>query len=244
MRAILTYHSIDPSGSPISLDRETFARHVAFLSSGRVRVLALDELLAAPESPDALALTFDDGFANFATDAWPRLRDAKLPATLFVPTQRVGGDNRWKHRDEPGIPTLPLLGWDELAKLASEGLVLGAHSRSHAHLDRVSAQQLHDEVEGAFRDLADRVAAPPRAFCYPYGDFNELVERAVAERYPFACTTEHDALGPAPAPHRLPRLDAYYFQAPGTLEAFGAAPFRSRVFLRRQARKLRRWIAR
>ncbi len=244
MRAILTYHSIDPSGSPISVDRATFARHVAFLASGRVRVLPLEQLLDAPESADAVALTFDDGFANFATEAWPRLRDAGLPAKLFVPTQRVGGDNRWEHREAPGIPTLPLLGWDELARLASEGLALGAHSRSHAHLDRVSAQQLHDEVEGAYRDLADRVASPPRAFCYPYGDFNELVERAVAERYPFACTTELDALGPAPAPHRLPRLDAYYFQAPGALEAFGAARFRSRVFLRRQARKVRRWVVR
>lgn len=239
MRAILTYHSVDPSGSPISIDRAAFARHVSFLSGSGVRVLALEELLAKRDESDAVALTFDDGFVNFASDAWPALRDAGLPATLFVPTARVGGDNRWEGRDEPGIPTLPLLDWLALGRLASEGLALGAHSRSHAHLPRVSDAQLVDEIDGSKADLRGQLGLEASVFCYPYGDCDERVERAAARSFRFACTTELDVLRANSGPHRLPRLDAYYLRGPGALEAFGGLRFEARIFLRRHARRLR-----
>lgn len=241
MRAILTYHSVDPSGSPISIDRESFERHVAFLASGAVKVMELEALLSAPDEPHVVAITFDDGFVNFDELAWPALRDAGLPATLFVPTARVGGDNRWDGRDEPGIPTLPLMDWERISRLASEGLSLGAHSRTHAHLDRVEDAQLHDEIEGSAEDLSARLGTAPRSFCYPYGDYDERVEAAVARRFALACTTELAALAADDRPHRLPRLDAFYLRDPGALEAFGGAAFRARIFARRHARSVRAW---
>src|SRR5581483_6893264 len=80
MRAILTYHSIDESGSVISVGRETFAAQAAWLASGRVRVTTVDELLALPPDADAVALTFDDGFQNFADTAVPVLERHGLRA--------------------------------------------------------------------------------------------------------------------------------------------------------------------
>lgn len=244
MRAILTYHSIDPSGSPISIDTASFARHVEFLASSRVRVLPLEELLASTDAQDAVALTFDDGFVNFEQLAWPALRARGVPATLFVPTRRTGGDNRWEGRDEPGIPTLPLLDWDALGRLHEQGLSIGSHSRTHAWLTRVDASQLRDEVEGAREDLRQRLGLDATVFCYPYGDFDARVERAVASCYRWACTTEFAPLGPADAPHRLPRLDAYYFRGASGLESFGSASFRLRLALRRRARALKRALGR
>ena len=82
MKAILTWHAIDESRSPISVSREVFADQVAFLASGRVRVVPLGSILT--ESGDAVALTFDDAFTSFSEVAWPALRDAGLPATVFV----------------------------------------------------------------------------------------------------------------------------------------------------------------
>ncbi len=244
MRAILTYHSIDPSGSPISIDAAAFERHVEFLSSGRVRVLPLEELLASNDARDAVALTFDDGFVNFEQLAWPALRAHGLTATLFVPTRRTGGDNRWTGHDEPGIPALPLLDWDALGRLHEQGLSIGSHSRTHAWLTRVDAGQLRDEVEGAQTDLRERLGVRSTVFCYPYGDFDARVERAVAEHYRWACTTEFAPLLSSDAPHRLPRLDAYYFRGRSGLESFGSLPFRLRLALRRRARALRQALRR
>src|SRR5690606_37701023 len=60
MRAILTYHSIDESGSPISVSREAFRAHVRWLASGAVKVRPLAELVDARDGGDAVAITFDD----------------------------------------------------------------------------------------------------------------------------------------------------------------------------------------
>src|SRR5687767_3782391 len=109
MRAILTYHSIDSSGSPISVDASTFRRQVEWLAAGWVRVVALEDLLDQPSDVDAVSLTFDDAFENFGTIASPLLEEHGLPSTVFVVTDRAGQTNQWDAAPQRGIPTLPLL---------------------------------------------------------------------------------------------------------------------------------------
>jgi peptidoglycan/xylan/chitin deacetylase (PgdA/CDA1 family) len=239
VRAILTYHSIDPSGSPISLDAGALKRHVAWLRSGRVEVLPLDKILATPPERDALAITFDDGFANFAEVAWPLFEEHGLPVTLFVATARVGNDNAWDGEHSRSIPTLPLLAWDALGRMVARKLALGSHSRTHAHLPRVSDAQLADELDGSAADIERELGLRPTTFCYPYGEVDARVRAAVAARYACACTTELRVLDAREDPHLLPRLDAYYYRANDRLESFGSAAFRRHLWLRARARRLR-----
>jgi len=238
VRAILTYHSIDASGSPISIDAASFGRHLDFLASGRVRVVPLEQVLEV-SSGDALAITFDDGLANFASEAWPRLRERGLPATLFVVSGQVGSDNAWQGRHDARVPRLKLLDWEELGKLAADGLELGSHSRTHPHFDTISEAQLVDELEGSAEDLLRLAGSRPQSFCYPYGSLDERSVARVARTYRRACTTELALLEESDCVHRLPRLDAFYFRGPGRLEAWGEFSFRVRIPLLRTARNLR-----
>lgn len=239
MRAILTYHSIDPSGSPISIDERTLRRHVEFFRSGRVAVVGLDELVRRPAHEDALAITFDDGFENFASSAWPLFEAHKLPVTLFVASRRVGANNAWDGTDAAGIPTLPLLDWGALRKLISRGLNIGSHSREHPRLTRCDDRQLQDELEGSAADLQTELGTRPTHFCYPYGDLDERVVAATRRVYSSACTTQLAVVPEACDPLRLPRLDAYYYRAPGLLETWGSPSFRAHLWLRARARSLR-----
>ncbi len=240
MRGILTYHSIDASGSPISLAPETFRRHVEWLASDAVHVVPLTQLVKLDDAVDACAITFDDGFANFEHEAWPLLRDHGLPVTQFVVTRRTGKDNAWGGVDEPGIPRLPLMGWDTLNRLADEGLELGAHGRTHPHLDRLDGAPQRDEIVGSAEDLDEHTGTPPASFCYPYGDYDDRAAQLASEHFACACTTELRTLSRADSVHLLPRLDAFYFQEPGQLEAWGTRAFRTRLWARRTARDLRR----
>lgn len=242
MKAILTYHSIDASGSPISVDVPTFERHVAWLTSGAVHVVPLAEIGDAPDG--AIALTFDDAFADFAGEAWPRLRDAGLPVTLFVVTGRVGGDNSWGGAPQRGIPVLPLLGWDQLAGLAEEGVDVGAHSRTHVSLPRVDSDRLGEELEGSGDDIEAHCGRRPGAFAYPYGDFDRRCVEAAGRCFDVCVTTELTWLRPGDDPRALPRLDAWYLRAPGAIESFGSGGFANRIRIRRAARALRRLVAR
>jgi peptidoglycan/xylan/chitin deacetylase (PgdA/CDA1 family) len=239
MRAILTYHSIDASGSPISVDEAAFAKHVRFLTSGRVRVVSLAELEHRSAPLDAVAITFDDGLANFAQHAWPLLREHGLPVTLFVVTRRAGQDNAWGDVRHPGVPDFPLLGWDALAKLAEEGVELGGHSRTHPHLESLPDGELEAEIAGCALDIAERTGRRPTSFCYPFGTFDGRAVACAARSYLRSCTTELRALSIDDAPHRLPRLDAYYYREPGRLEAWGSAAFRRHLWVRGTARKVR-----
>ena len=239
MRGILTYHSVDPSGSPISVDEATLHAHVEWLASGTVRVLPLEQI-AEPGAPDdAVAITFDDAFANFADVAWPLLRARNLPVTLFVVSGHAGRTNAWGGRESAGIPTLPLMDWDALGRAASEGVRLGAHTRTHPDLRGASDAALADEIGGSADDIASRTGSRPATFAYPYGGVDDRAAKVAASAFRASVTTELRAMGPAERPERLPRLDAFYLREPGRLEAWGTPPFRRHLALRAGMRRMR-----
>lgn len=245
MRAILTYHSIDGSGSPISVAPGAFARHVAWLASGRVSVEPLAAIVGggdrAADGRDRVAVTFDDAFENFGTFAWPRLREAGVPATVFVVSGHAGGTNRWGGAASPGIPELPLLGWDALGACAAAGADIGAHSRTHPHLSRLPASARVEELAGCRDEIAARLGVTPRSFAYPYGDCDGAVARETAAVFALACTTEYRQVEVSDSVHQLPRLDMFYFQAPDALDDWGRPAFLRRIAMRRAARAVRQW---
>ena len=242
MRAILTYHSLDESGSPISVSPSAFRAHVRWLASGGVRVLPLDELVAANEREDAVAITFDDGFQNFATEGVSLLAEHGFPSTVFVVPEHVEGTNAWGGSDAPGIPTLPLMSWSTLARVTQQGVTLGAHTRRHRDLTRVRGAALEDEVAGCVERIAAETGKRPTTFAYPYGAVDDTSASVVRDVFALACTTELRALHTDDDRALLPRLDMYYFRDPGQLEAWGTASFRGRLWLRAQARRVRRLV--
>lgn len=248
MRAILTYHSIDASGSPISIAPDTFTRHVAWMASGAVQV---EPLLALRTGDDVtadgrhrVAVTFDDAFANFATVAWPQLRAAALPVTLFVVSGHVGGTNVWGGRPSPGIPALPLMTWEALAAAAAEGVSVGAHTRTHPHLPDLDTARLEDELDGCRDDLASHLGCRAATFAYPYGDVSPAATAAAARTFEASCTTEYRTVSAGDPPERLPRLDMGYFQHAGALADWGSPMFLRRIAMRRALRRVRGWWSR
>jgi peptidoglycan/xylan/chitin deacetylase (PgdA/CDA1 family) len=239
MKAILTYHSIDKSGSPISISPDAFARHHTWLAGGRVRVLPLDDLIArCDEADDAVAVTFDDGFLNVRDPIECLLADG-VPATVFVVSGRVGTSNAWGGREQSGIPTLPLMDWHDLTRLAERGAVLASHTRNHPMLTRLSPDAQDEELAGCRQDLEARLGVRTDHVCYPYGDVDAGVAARSAVHYRYGYATSFRVLRGQDPAMLLPRLDTYYFRAPGALEAWGSGAFRRRVLwcqLRRHVR--------
>lgn len=240
MRAILTYHSIDRSGSAISVSPETFRAHIAWLAHGDVRVVSLSELLALPSSANAVAITFDDALESLATEAAPLLASHGFPATVFVVSQHVGGDNRWNGVTDPRIPVLPVLGWSALTWLQSQGFSIGAHTRQHRNLTRCSSAELESEIAGSADDIAGALGERPKSFAYPYGAFNQTVVAAAARVFDIACTTELRPLPPDAPRELLPRLDAWHFKDASQLARWGTRSFTGWIAFRHALRRLRR----
>ena len=244
MKAIFTYHSVDESGSVISIAEQAFRRHVRWLASGRVRVLPLDRLADAPDGEDAVAITFDDGLESFERIVAPLLREHGLPATLFVVTDAVGTTNVWPGGADAGIPVFGLTGWEALGRLAAEGISIGAHTCTHPNLALIDRDAVEGEIVASKAALARELGIEATTFAYPYGALCDAARDVVAREFRYGVTTRLAMLAPHDDSALLPRLDSYYFRAPGTLEAWGTARFRVRLGFLAGARSVRRSLAR
>ena len=240
MKAVLTYHSIDATESPISVRPAEFARQLAGLKGAGVRIVGLRALEEMEEPGHAVAITFDDGFRNFEEEAWPILREAEAPVTVFVASDHVGGSNAWSAEDRR-VPELPLMDWAALGRLAEAGVSLGAHSRSHPDLRGLPAARVHEELEGGAARIQQETGRRADEFAYPFGCWDDAALGAVRRTYRRAYTTELRPLGAADDRHLLPRIDAYYLRG-RALEQWGSPRFERYLAVRGGLRRVRRLL--
>lgn len=234
MRAILTYHSIDAARSPLALSEEELRRHLYWLASGKVQVVPLEWLTRVPADRDALSISFDDGYADFAELAWPVFRHNDLSVTLFVVSARAGGRSDWGS----GTPARPLLSWDALKKLVDKGLLLGSHSRTHRDLTALSDSELEDEVAGSAAEIEKHTGVRPKTFSHPFGKSDERVRAVVGKHYELACGQRLGAIGAQDTVLDLPRLDAHHFRDPKPFTAWGKPAFGRALAWRALKRRL------
>jgi peptidoglycan/xylan/chitin deacetylase (PgdA/CDA1 family) len=240
LKAILTWHSVDDSGSVISVSPSQLERHLDWLASGRVRVVPLCSLLSGADADDTVALTFDDGFANFSTVAAPLFLERGLPATVFIVPSRVGGTNAWDTNDGVGgIPSLHLMSWDDIRAVEHDGFEIGGHGLTHASLAGQDASSLAMEVEECTSIIEASTGKRPSSFAYPYGKYDAATIAAVSKTYSAACTTRFDLVTDLDQPYELPRLDTYYFRDNQILEEWGTSRFTAYVKLRKAGRTVK-----
>ena len=114
-----------------------------------------------------------------------------------------------------------VLGWDELRRLAAEGVTLAAHSRVHPLLERLDPAELDDEIEGSRADLVREIGSAPAAFAYPSGSHSDrVVERVAALGMGAAFTTIRGVNDLRRADwHRLRRINVGGRSSPALIRA-------------------------
>ena len=210
-KAILTYHSLDDSRSVLSLHPDLFRLQMQALASSGVKVASLPELRATPGP--AVALTFDDGFANFAEVAAPLLASCGFPATLFLVTDHCGGYNDWPSQGRR-IPRLPLLSWKDIAELGRQGIDFGAHTATHPDLARLDAAGAQEEILSSKQRIEEATGRGVFSFAYPYGNAPAHARRIVAQHFAAGCSSRLGWVTQDSKPEALERLDVYYLPRP------------------------------
>lgn len=174
---MLTYHRFGEDSYPstnIRLDQ--FERHIDILTNGEFNVLPLSEVIAAfkdgtPLPDRTVVITIDDAYHSVYQEAWPRMREAGLPFTVFVATDMVGGGRN-------------MMTWDEIRELAASGVEIGAHSAAHGHMpfmDRGAVEADFARMTAAFNEELGFV---PSIYAYPYGEYSvELADLVAAAGY-------------------------------------------------------------
>ncbi len=234
---ILTYHSLDDTGSVVSIPPSLFVQQMQSLTEIGFQGISLGQALDNRRSTGRwpehrVAITFDDGFANFHKHALPVLTRYGFSATVFIVTGHVGQDNDWAPPpDELGRQ--PMLSWPQIKELSDAGIEIGAHTRTHPDLCKVSAKELDTEIAGSVADIEQHIDQPVKTFAYPYGYVSPAATSVAAKLFHGAVTTRLGRAG-NDDPTQLPRVDTYYFKH---LPAFRAVvEGRSDAYL-----ALRRW---
>ena len=172
---IVAYHGIERDWTPIPgllIDPDSFRKQLRVLAAVGLRSERIDEVVQDLRSGrrmrrPRLCLTFDDAYRNLRSGALDLVRERGWRATVFVPTAHAGGWNVWDQAN--GVPRLEILSWEELRELAAQGVAIGAHGNVHVSLPSLSEQRATAEVRQALGELAARLPAYSRVFCYPFG---------------------------------------------------------------------------
>ena len=207
---VLMYHEI--AGPPETDDRlavspSAFAQQLAYLRDEGFRTITADALLAglaAGEtlSPKVAVLTFDDGYENFHSRALPLLDEYGCTATLFVTSGWVADDVA----KQAGAPAR-MLNWHQLAEVAAAGVEVGAHSRRHLQLDKISERLLREELYQSKARLEDGLGFAVPGMAYPYGYSDTRVRQVTRDTgYGYACSVNNAIATAASDTFALPRL--------------------------------------
>jgi len=239
MRAVITFHSIDDGASPLSFSPHQFRVLLGSLRREQIPLMPLDQLLST-ETENGIALTFDDGMSSVFGAALPILRAYAAPATLFLTTGAVGGNNRWPEQSA-SAPRFAMLTWSQIEALQAAGMSIEAHTVSHPDLRQLSDRQMEDEFCQADETIVTRLGRRPRFLAYPYGWHDARVRALAAQRYTGCLTTELRCLDWATEPAAIPRLDSHYLRHPTVMRHFVARRIGVGAYLglRRLIRRLR-----
>lgn len=177
---VLLYHSVDRSGSVISIAPEEFRVHMDHLKHTGHRAISLQNYVdyvveGERASQKMVVITFDDGFKNNHRDALPILLQYGFTCTIFVATDFVGKTCTWGK--DNSIPDLPMLSWDEIREMRDVGIEFGSHTCSHAHLPRLSLEEMKTELVRSKLIMEAEIERPVRFFCHPYGEVNEETQQ-------------------------------------------------------------------
>ncbi len=173
--AVVMYHRFGEDKYPAtSIRLDQFEAHIRELTSGAYTVLPLGEIIRrlrrGEDLPDrTVAITIDDAYQSVYREAWPRLKAAGLPFTLFVATDPVD-DNL------PGF-----MSWDQIREIAAAGATIGSQSASHLHMPANSpGTNTRDLAKSNARFVAE-LGKTPEFFAYPYGEAGLAVTKVVRD---------------------------------------------------------------
>jgi peptidoglycan/xylan/chitin deacetylase (PgdA/CDA1 family) len=170
---ILMYHSIcRPTGqasSPYYLTETTpkiFEEHLKYFCASGYTSISLDKLVATLDSRQEdgrkqFVITFDDGYRDFYTNAFPLLSNYGFSATMFLPAAYIGHESKVFKGKE-------CLTWAEVHEMQKAGIQFGSHTINHPQLEEIPFAQAEHEVRTSKEMLQDALGTAVHSFSYPF----------------------------------------------------------------------------
>lgn len=178
---ILMYHHVSSTTPPsTSISPENFTEHMMYLSQHH-SVVSLETMINnlksdTPLPVNAVAITFDDGFADIFTSAHPILKELDFPYTVFINPDVIG-----KRKDQ--------LSWKQVAIMQNNGALFANHTLGHIHLlNRLDGEtneqwlsRIWENIATAEQIIEDKTGTSLKYLAYPFGEFDAPIQQKLSE---------------------------------------------------------------
>jgi glycosyltransferase involved in cell wall biosynthesis/SAM-dependent methyltransferase len=211
---VLMYHRVADTGpEPLSrwrVDTQRFSDQMRRLRSLGFYPVTSGHLIRFRAAGQALPgrpvmITFDDGYQDFAENAWPILQRNGMLAEVFIVSERVGGRADW---DESSGPPAPLMDWPTLKRLQQEGVVFGSHMATHTSALSLSNHELFLEALDSKVTIERNLGVPVRSIAAPFGAIDGRFNWAIGQAgYWIAFTCEYGAADIRGPIYDMPRIE-------------------------------------
>lgn len=195
---ILMYHYIrdfnDPNdeiGTKLSVSPEKFEQQLKWLKENGYQTFDFNYLdnpyvihstSSEQVSYKPIIITFDDGYKDAYTNAFPILQKHQMKATFYIITTYVDNNND------------RYINWDEIYQLKDAGMNIGSHTITHPSLDKSYDDRLEKEVVESKKIIEEKIGVPISDFCYPSGKYDERTINKLKETGYKTAVTVHNGI--------------------------------------------------
>ena len=172
---VFMYHKFGVSKYPsTSVTIDQLESHINEILKEKYNILSLDFIVdtiindgVLPEN--TIGISIDDADKSFFEVGWPLFKANNIPVTLFVTTGTIANNNK------------SYLNWDQIRKLKNEGVTIGAHSHTHAHMPDLNIDDVKAEIELSNKIFLKELGEIPTLFAYPYGETSDEIIKLIKD---------------------------------------------------------------
>ena len=191
------YHRFNENKYPsTNIRMDVFKNHIYTIKNSNYNFynpIDIKEDFNIPRNQKVVLLTIDDAFESFYIEAWPFLKQNKIPFILFVSTEPIG---------KRGYMT-----WAQIKEVENKSFAfIGHHSHSHEHLIEKTYNQFISDIETANDKFLSNLGYIPNLFSYPFGEYSELMKEYISKNFDFAFGQHSGVIDLNKNRHELPRF--------------------------------------
>tara|TARA_B100000674_G_scaffold76531_1_gene53235 strand:+ start:1017 stop:2087 length:1071 start_codon:yes stop_codon:yes gene_type:complete len=173
----IMYHRFNEFKYPsTNISMDVFKEHIDLIINSNLNFYhpkSFEKDFDVAKKQKKILLTVDDAFISFYENAWPFLKENKIPFILFVSTEPVGNK---------GYMT-----WEQIKELdKNDFAIIGHHSHSHDYLIDKSEEEFINDIEKADKIFQDKLGYVPSLFSYPFGEYSKFMKTYISNKFSIA----------------------------------------------------------
>ena len=171
------YHRFNENKYPsTNIQIEIFKKQIEIIKKNNFEFnnpVEFDLKFFSPKSEKKILITIDDAFSSFYQNAWPYLKENKIPFILFVSTEPIG--------------KFGYMNWKQVKEIDKEDFAfIGNHSHSHKYLVNFDFEEFKKDIDQSIKIFEEKLGYNPKYFSYPFGEYSLKQKKYISQKFKYA----------------------------------------------------------